>query len=65
MQNADLLEDPDDPHIDPSYVGSDKEMEDDVDDTDIEDIEADIDVNEDDDDHDGDDHDYVVDGSIQ
>ena len=53
LQNTDLLEDPD-------YIGSDKEMEDDVDDTDTQDIEA-----SDDDDHDGDDHDDAVAGSNQ
>ena len=34
MQNTDLPEDLDDPHVDPNYVGSDEEMEDDVDDRD-------------------------------
>ena len=62
MQNTDLPENLDDPHVDIDYVGSNKEMEDDVDGTNIEDTEADTDVDDDDDDddHDGDDHDDVV-----
>ena len=55
----------DDPHVDPDYVGSDKEMEDDVDDTHIENTEANTDVDDDDHDHDGDDDDDMVVGSIQ
>ena len=55
----------DDPYVDPDYVGSDKKMEDDVDDTDIADTEADTDVYDDDHDHDGDDDDETVVGSIQ
>ena len=66
MQNTDLPEYPDDPHVDPDYVGSDEEMEDDVDDRDIDqDTEVDTDVDDDDDDHDGDDHDDAVAGSSQ
>ena len=63
----DLLKDLDDPHVDPEYVGSDKEMADDVDDTNIEDTEADTDANDDDHDHDhnGDDDDEAVVGSSQ
>jgi hypothetical protein len=34
LQNTVLPEDPDDPHVDPDYVGSDEKMEDDVDDRD-------------------------------
>ena len=61
MPNTDLLEDLDDPHVDPDYVGSDEEMEDDADDRDTDQgIEADIDVDDDDDDHDGYDHDDIV-----
>jgi hypothetical protein len=53
LQNTDLPEDPDDPHVDPDYVGSDEEMEDDVDDRDIDqDNEANTDADDDDDDHD-------------
>ena len=64
MQNLDLPEDPDDPHVDPDYVGFDQEMEDDVDDKDTyQGTEADTDVDDDDDDHDGDDHDDAVAGS--
>ena len=63
LQNTDLPEDPDDPHVDPDYVGFDEEMEDDADDRDIvQDTEVDTDV---DDDHDDDDHDDVVAGSSQ
>ena len=52
------MEDPDDPHVDRDYVGSDEEMEDDVDDRDTyQDNEVDTDVDDDDDDHDDDDHD--------
>ena len=65
MQNTDLPEDPDDPHVDPYYIWSDEEMEDDANDRDIYDIEVDTDVDDDDDDHDGDDHDDVVAGSSQ
>ena len=71
LQNTDLPEDPDDPRVDPNYVGSDEEMEDDVDDRDIDhDTNADIDSDDDDndhdhDDHDGDDHDDVVSGRSQ
>ena len=65
LQNTDLPEDPNDPHVDPDYVGSDEEMEDDVDDRDTDwDNEADTNADDDDDDdHDGDDHDDVVAGS--
>ena len=60
MQNTDLREDLDDPHVDPDYVGFDEEMEYDVDDRDIDqDNEVDIDVDDDDDD----DHDDAVAGS--
>ena len=71
LQNTDLLEDPDDPHVDPDYVGSNEEMKDDVDDRDTnQDNEANTDVDDDDDyhdhdDHDGDDHDDAVAGSSQ
>ena len=67
----DLPEDSDDTHVDPYNVGSDQEMEDDVDDRDTnQDIEADtyVDDNDDDhddDDHDGDDHDDAGAGSNQ
>ena len=71
----DLPEDPNDPHVDPYYVGSVEEMEDDVDDRDMDQDEVDTDVDDDDDDHDdddhddddhdGDDHDDVVPGSSQ
>ena len=62
LQNTDLPEDPDDPHVDPNYVGSDEEMEDDADDRDTnQDTEVDTDADDDDDDdHDGDDHDDIV-----
>ena len=66
MQNTDILEDLNDPHVDPDYVGSDKEMEDDVDDTNIKDTEADTNVDDDDDDdddHNCDDYDDTVVGS--
>ncbi|CAF4239957.1 unnamed protein product, partial [Adineta steineri] len=54
-----LLEDPDDSHVDLDYVGTYEEMEDDVGDRDTDqEIEADTDAG--DDDHDGDDHDDVV-----
>ena len=57
----DLPEDPDDPHVDPDYVASDEEMEDDVDDRDTDqDTEVDTDVDDDDNDHDD-----AVAGSIQ
>ena len=63
------MEDPDDPHVDRDYVGSDEEMEDDVDDRDTDqDNETNTnadDDNDDDDDHDGDDHDDAVAGSSQ
>ena len=71
LQNMDLPEDLDDSLIDPDYVGSDEEMEDDVDDRDIDhDTEVDTDVDDDNDDHgvddhDGDDHDDTVVGSSQ
>ena len=73
MQNKDLPKYPDDPHVDPYYVGSDKEMEDDVDDTNTMDTKINTDVNDDDDndddddddDHDGDDHDDAVASRIQ
>ena len=71
MQNTDLPEDSNGPHVDPDYVGSDEEMEDDADDRDIyQDTEADTNADDDDDDHDdddhdGDDHDDAVAGSIQ
>ena len=71
LQNTDLPEDPDDPHVDPQYVGSDEEMEYDVDDRHVDqDTEADTDIDDDDDDdddddHDGDDHDDAVAGSSQ
>ena len=66
LQNTDLPEDLNDPHVDPDYVGSDEEMEDDVDDRDIDqDTEADTNVDDDDDDHDGEDHDDVIAGSSQ
>ena len=66
LQNTDLLEDLDDPHVDPNYVGSDEEMEDNVDDRDTnQDTEVDTDVDDDDDDHDADDHDDTVVGSSQ
>ena len=73
MQNTDLPKILDDPHVDPDYVGSDEEMEDDVDARDTDkDNEAknaadddDDDHDDDDDDHDGDDHDDAVAGSNQ
>ena len=49
LKNTDLPKDPDDPHVDPYYVGSNKEMEDDAHDIDIEGIEADTDIDNDDD----------------
>ena len=53
MQNTDLREELVDPRVDLDYVGSDEEMEDDVDERDIDqDIVADTDVNEHNDDHD-------------
>ena len=71
MQNTDLPEDPDDPHVYLDYVGSDEEMEDDVDDRDTnQDTKVNTDFDDDDDDHDdddhdGDDHDDAVAGSSQ
>ena len=62
LQNTDLPEDPDDPHVDPDYIGSDKEMEYDVDDTNIE--ETKVDTNADDDDHDDDDDDHDGDDDV-
>ena len=50
LQNTDL---PEDPHVDPDYVGSNEEMEDDVDNRDIDkDNEVDTDADDDNDDHD-------------
>ena len=61
LEDSDLLEDLDDTHVDPVYVGSDEEMEDDVDDRDTyQDNEVDTDVDDDNDDHDDDDHDGDV-----
>ena len=57
-----LLEDPKDPHVDPNYIRSDEEMEDDADNRDTKDIKADQDA---DNEHDGDYHDDAIAGSSQ
>ena len=61
LQNTDLPEDPDDPHVDLDYLRSDEEMDDDVDDRDTN-QDNEVNTNADDDD---DDHDDTVVGSSQ